>query len=152
MLSFWRNTISLIVSLALATSLCLAVTGHKVWSAQQPVTVFVDLDGDGFDDRAGDRNRDGIPDMTEQTGGHSISGAAGLADATGDIFAGKFDSPSGLEDILDNSERFVLLKQSCRALTGYRGRFDGDFGPGEGIGVGAVKGVAAPCSGGVCPL
>jgi hypothetical protein len=111
-------------------------------------TGFVDLDGDGFDDYAPDENGDGIPDEmksdktgetdqeTENSG--QISAFAPMQDL------GEYN----IDEYLPNSERFGRLEFTTRAQSLFRGGFDIDknFGPGNGIGSGALSG----CAGGVC--
>ena len=143
---------SLLAGLALMTGFWLLTACQPVWAAEPVSTAFEDLDGDGFNDRAPDRNRDGIPDASRPQDLDKASSLSEDAGVATDIFAGKFDSPTDLSDLLPNSERFARLKLACRALCSNRAGLDSDFGPGEGIGVGAVFGAGGACSGGVCPL
>jgi hypothetical protein len=111
-------------------------------------TVFVDLDGDGFDDNAPDENGDGIPDEMK---------SVKTEEAEQDIEnSGQLSAFAPLQDLgeytideyLPNSERFGRLEFTTRAQSSFRGGFDIDenFGPGNGIGSGAISG----CAGGVC--
>lgn len=110
-------------------------------------TVFVDRDGDGFDDQAGDHDGDGIPDAAErekpaaqpmgQSAEFGLFAAAQTMIATTPVF-------------LYNSGSFNHLKLLLSPLTQHRGGFGVgvDFGPGGDIGCGAVMGGA--CAGGAC--
>ncbi|NIP41156.1 MAG: hypothetical protein GWN61_00280 [candidate division Zixibacteria bacterium] len=109
--------------------------------------VFVDLDGDGFNDNIPDEDNNSIPDKAEddkysdQAEGSELMASAEFKPIES---LGDFD-PSSL---LSNSELFGQLKFVTRAQSCFRGGFEAgsDFGPGNGIGLGAVSG----CAGGVC--
>lgn len=108
---------------------------------------FVDLDGDGIDDNFTDTDRDGIPDKYV-LGAVSAFGAE--ITASSGIFAaaksGKFSATltTGNRDVFGSR----MGRTHCLSLN--RGGFgsDSDFGPGNGIGLGSVKGTG--CVGGVC--
>ncbi len=108
---------------------------------------FVDLDGDGIDDNFTDTDRDGIPDKYVHG---SVSAFGVEISATSGIFAagqsGKFAATltTGNRDVFGSR----MGRTHCLSLN--RGGFgsESDFGPGNGIGLGAVKGTG--CVGGVC--
>jgi hypothetical protein len=109
--------------------------------------VFVDLDGDGFDDNIPDEDNNSIPDTAEDD--KNLNENEGLLASSDSQFKpieglGGFD----LNSLLSNSEIFGKLKFLTRAQSCYRGGFEAgsDFGPGNGIGLGAASG----CAGGVC--
>lgn len=111
-------------------------------------TVFVDLDGDGFNDNAPDENGDGIPDEMKSGKNKEKDQEAG---SSGQISAFTPLQDLGeytIDEYLPNSERFGRLEFTTRAQSSFRGGFDIDksFGPGTGIGGGAMSG----CPGGVC--
>ncbi len=107
---------------------------------------FEDFDGDGFDDNAPDTDSDGIPDAADQSKPET------LTDQANDGGFISFDSGETAlpDDVGSFSSRFERLSFTCRALTKTRGGFGSsdDFGPGNGIGIGAVS--AGGCSGGIC--
>lgn len=106
---------------------------------------FVDLDGDGFNDNAADADNNSIPDAAESDhNSNTESGSAFLAFKPIESM-GNFD----LSSLLGNSEKFGKLKAAVSALSCCRGGLEPaeNFGPGNGIGSGAVAG---GCPGGVC--
>ncbi len=107
--------------------------------------VFVDRDGDGFDDNVPDLNGDGIPDPTESRASESSSQQAEQG-----LFAAVQTLVAAIPEFLHNSGSFNHLRTRLSPLTLNRGSFGsgGDFGPGGDIGCGAVVGGA--CAGGVC--
>ena len=132
-----------IVLLASAVSVCS--------EAPQSNLPFIDRDGDGFDDNAADYNNDGIPDAY-RTGGAEAADAVASTEAYN--FAGRLTpSPEALAGAQDQkkSRYFNSLKMRARGLCSNRCGYDSGFGPGNGIGVGAVKG-GGGCEGGVCPI
>ncbi len=109
--------------------------------------VFVDLDGDGFNDNIPDEDNNSIPDTAEDD--KNLNENEGLLASSDSQFKpieslGGFD----LNSLLSNSEIFGKLEFLTRAQSCCRGGFEAgsDFGPGNGIGLGAVSG----CAGGVC--
>jgi len=103
---------------------------------------FVDLDGDGFNDQAPDLNNDGIPDQIVSKAQNETPKLSGLL---GNILDEFFDGSS----LLSKRERFDKLKFAARGISLHRGGFNCDegFGPGNGIGLGAMSN---SCPGGVC--
>lgn len=114
-----------------------------------PLPAYVDLDGDGIDDNFIDTNSDGIPDK-------NIHCAQGLSELTTAISSssGIFSSmPQGSVDVnisLSHLQQFSSLMTRTRCLSMSRGGFgmSSAFGPGNGIGSGAMRGKI--CVGGVC--
>jgi len=109
-------------------------------------TVFVDLDGDGFNDSTTDfenvgksskftRANNNAEDQSNQSGGGLIS------------FNAKTDSKS--DRVISKSEKFDRMKFSVRGLDQSRGESDSNFGgnPGNGIGSGKMNNA---CIGGIC--
>jgi len=107
---------------------------------------FVDLDGDGLNDNVRDLDHDGIPDFRKETAPEppliTLRGAT-------NIFKAIEPSDSDVSLFLSNSERFGHLRFCTRALSQCRSGFASseDFGPGNGIGQGALSG---NCVGGIC--
>jgi hypothetical protein len=102
---------------------------------------FVDLDGDGFNDNASDADNNSIPDEAESNvEPENAFLAFKPIEAVGD-----FD----LSSLLANSEKFGKLKALTSAISCCRGGLEPgeNFGPGNGIGSGAVAG---GCPGGIC--
>ena len=108
---------------------------------------YIDLDGDGINDNAPDSDGDGIIDVAEsgfrQSQFDTEPANMGMV---------SFESSSvGISaDPSPNSGKFSSLNKNCRLLSSSRGGFGtGDqFGPGNGIGIGAVS--SGGCAGGVC--
>ena len=109
-------------------------------------TIFIDRDGDGIDDYLIDTDGNGLPDRRQTL---RIDASDVPLSAESGIFAGektglrKYFSPANSSEF---SERFC--RGRCLSLS--RGGFGslGEFGPGNGIGIGAVNGTS--CVGGVC--
>ena len=109
---------------------------------------FVDLDGDGFDDNAADNDGDGIPDdVGAQAEDNTVD--TGLSEFD-DVFSSDLLEVEAPEVFISNSEYFCRLRMVNTALSHNRVCFSSgdDFGPGSGIGSGAVLG--GVCAGGVC--
>lgn len=123
----------------------LPLTNLYANDSENSKSAFVDLDGDGFNDNASDADNNSIPDEAESS--HDLdseSGSAFLA-FTPIESMGDFD----LSSLLGNSEKFGKLRAAVSALSCCRGGLEPaeNFGPGNGIGSGAVAG---GCPGGVC--
>jgi len=107
---------------------------------------FIDLDGDGFNDNIPDVNNDGIPDFSvEMTQESRVISPSGESDIFGSLMNDVF-----LPELkLPYSQKFNRLKYCARDLCKSRGGFGSDeaFGPGNGIGQGALSG---HCLGGIC--
>ena len=107
---------------------------------------FVDLDGDGLNDNTPDLNHDGIPDFdiarAPEPPMMTLRGAA-------NIFEQIEQTIPVTSMYLSKSERFQSLRFCARSLLQCRGGFAAgeDFGPGNGIGQGALSG---NCTGGIC--
>jgi hypothetical protein len=114
-----------------------------------PVVAFVDLDGDGLNDSAADMDNDGIPDPFDNDVVVPAPDTSGLYDFfdLGDL-GGEIGAET--ETLLANSRAFSRARVSMICLAQSRGGFGTgeNFGPGEGIGCGAVLG--GVCEGGVC--
>lgn len=124
----------------------LVIAAFGVSSATEalPKTPFVDLDGDGFNDNIADNDENGIPDRYESKPVEALAEMSGLL---GNVF----NAEVNLDELYTKSEKFNMRKFKTRAL---EQRCQGlgdrdDFGPGNGIGLGAVAG-GGGCAGGVC--
>ena len=122
--------------------LCLSAILLLVWApAGAGSQVFIDLDGDGFNDNSPDLNGDGIPDEL-------APGYVAPADNTSDagIFAGmEFQAVEAPVLPETAKEGFGRLSFSTRSISKFRSAFDSDFGSGLGFSVGG-----SACAGGVC--
>jgi len=122
----------------------LPLTG-QVSESTSKVQLFVDLDGDGFNDRATDQDTDGIPDAVDSERSKLETGGT-----TAEDFFSAGDLLPKTAVFLTNSSAFNHLKTSVAARVQSRGGFGSgsDFGPASGLGGGGVLGGA--CEGGVC--
>ena len=109
--------------------------------------VFVDLDGDGFNDNIADNDTDGLFDdyLTGQNDKMSEIGEANEGFISFD-----FNSQSDLANGFTKAEKFGLLKFSARGLIQCRGESGAQLNssPGNGIGFGVVN--SGACAGGIC--
>jgi hypothetical protein len=107
---------------------------------------FVDLDGDGLDDANADDNDNGIPDKFEAS---QKSAEPAVSGSLGDIFNRGELAAFSAEDILSKYAGFCKRQFRTRDLAVHRGGFNSGegFGPGNGIGIGAVS---AGCVGPGC--
>ncbi|MCK5127110.1 MAG: hypothetical protein KAR42_12725 [candidate division Zixibacteria bacterium] len=104
--------------------------------------IFVDYDGDGFDDLAADSDDDGIPDCIERSQKESTIELISVLGST-------FDAAGDNSDLyLNNKEAFGAKDFSIRFMSSRRIGLNTSegFGPGTGLGVSASGG----CVGGVC--
>lgn len=112
-------------------------------------TVFIDLDGDGFDDNLADSDENGIPDDAEpdESESDNDNSAVGMIATLNPIEVSSEDL--SLDQVLTNSEKFGKREFKCRDQSCFRGGFDAgqDFGPGNGISSAAVS---SGCAGGIC--
>lgn len=109
--------------------------------AAKSVEVFVDLDGDGFDDNESDVNKDGVPDLVCPVE------APKILVSTADIFSGQ--SQLAVPAVKKNNvQRFGLRSFSIRALMVNRASLTTGF---DNIGSGAALGTEA-CPGGNCGI
>lgn len=110
-------------------------------------SVFVDLDGDGFDDNA-------TPEAQNSTIDKPKSDTAGNISDTAAASVSFFDFGSILTPkkqlFLNNSRAFASVKQRITCGSSSRGGFGSgsDFGYGNDVGSGAV--IGGVCVGGVC--
>jgi hypothetical protein len=141
---FSAAVISLVLFLCDSSALCEDQSAEHKTSA--PQSRFVDLDGDGLNDNVADENNDGLPDFGKKEAPQRQFTVRGV---TTDIFKGLESNDAPIKLFLSNSDRFRSLKFCTRSLAQCRGGFtSGDeFGPGNGIGQGALSG---HCAGGVC--
>ncbi|MFH1373713.1 MAG: hypothetical protein ABII79_07960 [bacterium] len=140
------------MKLWLTTSLFVLLSlGAGVGAAENPPDKaanagFVDLDGDGLNDNLPDLNYDGIPDFDKA----DQPAESFVSQSTISDFLNSMDSAvPRLDLVLSNSDGFRGLMFQVRGLSQCRGGFgdDENFGPGYGIGQGAMKG---GCVGGAC--
>lgn len=143
-----KTTIVLLIAIFLSAAFLHSARAGEKSEASQKVA-FVDLDGDGLNDSAADKDNDGIPDAYDSDVPTLAPDTSGVYDYfdLGDLDA---DLEADIEPIMSNSQAFARARVSMVCLTQSRGGFgSGDnFGPGEGIGCGAVLG--GVCEGGVC--
>ena len=129
-------------------SLILAfLPGVEVAGDSPKQQVFTDQDGDGINDNLADNDNSGIPDRFE-------SKAADTVGQTGSLLGEVFNAESAqtaTDDLLSGVDRFFQRRFRTRTLMHRCHCFGGneDFGPGNGIGMGAMGG-AGGCTGGVC--
>ena len=129
---------------ALILACFLMIAGPAIAADISTSNIFIDIDGDGFDDNELDNDKNGIPDRFEETEGNDQKEVSSLL---GNVFnAAKTEIPS---DLLSNGVEFGKRKFETRLLWQcHRGICSDDqFGPGNGIGLGA-----AACAGGVCGI
>ena len=134
-------TLRKLLILALGGLLIRGVGGDL--SAANDVEVFVDLDGDGFDDNESDVNKDGVPDLVVP-----VEASQTLVSA-GDIFGGGTATASAKATRKTNAQRFGLRSFSTRALCANRSGLKAGFPDEQGTGTAAG---AAACPGGVCGI
>jgi len=123
----------------LAATIVLAASSPALPS--EPI-VFIDCDGDGFDDNAPDDDTDGIPDEFEHHG--YISAPAGQLQVS-QMFAGH-DAHVSTPTHLRCSEGFGRRRFATRAVC--ENRLDFDTGFGSGLGLGGGLGAGGGCAGG----
>lgn len=105
--------------------------------------VFVDLDGDGFNDYLADSDGDGIPEWPDARQDGSI-GVDNTAPRGKVISLGQF-AASGVESRTTLFERRSFM---VRSLSTCRSDFEALFGGGLGVTLGSAAGGA--CAGGIC--
>jgi hypothetical protein len=105
--------------------------------------LFVDLDGDGFNDFDPDDDGDGIPDEFEY---HRFFNSAPVKLQTSLMFS---DVPTLRADVSPSSarERFIRRDFRVRDLREPRNDFEADFSDDLGLGGGGGGG---GCAGGIC--
>ena len=136
----YKTLFMLILSLILPAFL---MVDSNAGSLPGEVVVYVDLDGDGFDDNLPDSNEDGIPDVFEASKikAHIDNVNEGV-DILTEIGADPLNLPS-----VSSGEQFSARQLAIRGLESCRSDFEADFGSGLGIGI-AIGGGA--CAGGIC--
>lgn len=110
-------------------------------------SVFVDLDGDGFNDIAEDANNDGIPDP-DQTGSAAVSETTVLQVQTVNPFADLPQTPVVLPRTSWKS-LFGQRRIAALGLSVNRCDFDAAFGNNDNLTNSGLGGGGA-CAGGVC--
>jgi len=144
-----RNLASLIGSVAIFASIVLAhgsVFGADKATHKPDKPVFVDLDGDGFDDNAAapDQSATDKPKLDTQNGVvDSTVASGGFFDFSGSL-------PPKKQLFLNNSSAFAAVKQRVVCGLQHRGGFGSgsDFGNSNDVSSGAV--IGGVCVGGVC--
>jgi hypothetical protein len=131
----------------IVVGLLLMLWAPAIATEQVEKPVFVDYDGDGFNDLFADDNSDAIPDRYQSK---AVENLGEVESALGDVFNAEI-SISGLEELRPNSEEFDLRSFRIRALSQRCCAYgsDSDFGPGNDIGLGAGSG-GGGCAGGRC--
>ena len=133
------------------------IAGLALWSLPQAImaeetqatAVFIDLDGDGFDDNYGDEDGDGIPNEADSD--FEPLSEEHYADDDNIINFGETIKEIGLSaDLTTNSQEFGKRQFRTRNLILNRCGFDSNcgFGSGNEIGIGVSSG--GGCAGGVC--
>ena len=133
-------TLSKLLVLALGGLLIMGVGGNV--SAANNVEVFVDLDGDGFDDNESDVNKDGVPDLVVPVV------APQMLVSADDIFGGTATAPAKATK-KTNAQHFGLRSFSTRAQSVSRSGLKCGFPDEQGTGTAAGS---AACPGGVCGI
>ena len=134
-------TPSKLLILALGGLLILGAGGN-IWAANI-VEVFVDLDGDGFDDNESDVNKDGVPDLVVPV---AVPQMLVSAD---DIFGGGTATAPTRAAKKTNAQHFGLRSFSTRAQSVSRSGLKCGFPDEQGTGTAAGS---AACPGGVCGI
>jgi len=108
---------------------------------------FTDQDGDGINDNLADDDNSGIPDRFESKVADTVGPAGSLL---GEVFNAA-STQTASDDLLSRVDRFFQRRFKTRMLVHRCHCFGGDedFGPGNGIGMGAMGG-AGGCAGGAC--
>lgn len=125
-------------------SLVIVIFSITSYGETPPKIPCVDLDGDGFNNKIADNDDNGIPDRFESKSAQALS-------EMGSILGNVFDAEISLDNLRSTIEKFDMRKFRTRGLS-QRCRGFGmkdDFGPGHGIGLGAL-GRGGGCAGGVC--
>ena len=132
--------LSKLLILALGGLLLLGTGGNTL--AGSNIEVFVDLDGDGFDDNESDVNKDGVPDLVVPVV------APQMLVSADDIFGGAATAPAKAAK-KTNAQRFALRMFSTRAQCVSRCGLKAGFPDEQGSGTSAG---AEACPGGVCGI
>lgn len=134
-------TLSKLLIFSLGGLLIIGAGGNV--SAANNVEVFIDLDGDGFDDNESDVNKDGVPDLVVPVI------APQMLVSAGDIFGGGSATAPAKATKKTNAQRFGLRSFSTRALAVSRCGLKCGFPDEQGTGTAAGS---AACPGGVCGI
>lgn len=117
----------------------------RLHAADQDATVFVDLDGDGFNDAADDTDSDGIPDAVETAPKPKIIAVA----EPGAAFFAELTADATIEAHLSIAQQFKLRENAVRDITSCRSdlvrTFDDSGEPGANL-----TGGGGNCVGGIC--
>ncbi len=143
-----RENFSLLILLAVGLFFCGPPQFIQAESAKSS-EIFVDLDGDGFDDNCSDEDSDGIPNDADSDYEPMPAGESYHTEHIIDF--GQTIQDIGLSaDLTTNSQRFGKRQFKTRGLVISRCGFDANagFGSGNEIGIGVSSG--GGCAGGVC--
>jgi hypothetical protein len=131
----------------MAPSALLGQVGLQVNSAAEEAPRFADLDGDGIDDNARDRDFDGIPDAFVSNDEEAETAPALLLTGQMDgglSMDGAFDQSVETEIRESRADAYASRQFASRDLKEDRGGFDSDADPEKKASQGKV------CIGGVC--
>jgi len=138
------------IIIIMAAMICLLSMTVLAEEANEVKEVFVDFDGDGFNDNHADANENGIPDRVENRTAEAADATAPMASVLGNVFEqADPNAAEALDKVTSNYDKFCAMQFKTRAISLHRGGFNAGeaFGPGNGIGVGSVS---SGCEGGVC--
>lgn len=129
-----RICLTLIMLVVLAIpSTCLCETGESAEDLPEELIGFVDLDGDGINDNARDRDNDGIPDVfgagdSDDSDETEAAGVELLITETSADFGmeGVFEPAVGETSAESNFEKFSEHEFATRDLSQDRGGFDAE--------------------------
>ena len=135
------------LGLVILSLMVLSISYQAYSSDEGKPSTFVDIDGDGFNDNLSDYDGDGIPDEADPDYKAEVNSSLGGYMNFGEAFA----SSDYIDELTPNSAKFGKRSFLARSLSKDRCGYDADsdFGPGSGIGIGAVSG-GQVCEGGVC--
>jgi len=136
-----KNANSITGFLLLAMLIFLVTVVAEPPKPDDDATMWIDLDGDGFNDNAIDDNKDGIPDVV-QPDAIKITGPnqSGIFASMTIPASTTIDLPLALQ--YDKRNKTTL----AQCLT----RFDLETSFGSGIGSGASSAGGGACAGGIC--
>ncbi len=139
----------LLFSMILALPFTVPLSTSYAEEAEAESACFVDIDGDGIDDNARDMNDDGIPDIIANDDESEEMSDVKFASNLGD-FSVSMATNAAAESSKSRAGAFSSRRFSARGISSDRGGIESSdgFGPGSGIGIGAVK--TPVCVGGVC--
>lgn len=139
----------LLILLTFTVSFILSTATLYAEETEAKPCCFVDIDGDGIDDNARDLDKDGIPDIIAGENDSEKISDVKFASKLGD-FSISMETSAAVDNGKSRAGEFSSRRFSARGISSDRGGIEsGDgFGPGSGIGIGAVK--TPVCVGGVC--